>query len=227
MKNSVQHVAIISDGNRRWARRQGLDLKKGYEAGVKNVVRIALAAQRLGIRQLTLFGWSVENWSRGPSEVRLTFTLFRRLFASTFQVLKEKGVKIRLFGEIDRFPVDLRRKLKQAQLTTRGNRGLVLNLCLNYSGRQELIRAFQEILKQPTRKIDERLISRHLYGGLATPDPEIVIRTSGEQRLSGFLTWRSVYSELFFPRVLWPDFTPRHLQQIVTRFQRRQRRFGK
>ncbi len=218
------------DGNRRWAARRGLPRWAGHRRAIeKNIEAIILAARALKIPYLTLFAWSTENWQRSPREIKFIFNILRRVFENGLAEIKRAGIKIQIWGEIQAFPRDLQKLFQRAVRETAKNKALVLNLCLSYGGRAEIVRAIREILKADHREseVNERLVRCYLYGGSKTPDPDLIIRTSGEQRLSNFLLWQSAYSELLFLPVYWPDFTPRHLRAALKEWNRRERRFGR
>jgi len=225
-----QHIAIIMDGNRRWAKEKSLRIWEGHRKAIEgNVKRVILAAQELGVKYLTLFAWSTENWERPDEEIDFIFDIFRQVFDQQLRELLNNNIRIQIFGETDRFPADLREKFKQAETLSREKTGLVVNFCLNYGGRSELVKAVREIVAsgKKAEEITEETIVAHLYGGKEIPDPDLIIRTSGEQRLSNFLLWRSAYSELLFLPTYWPDFGPEELKQAIETFQQRERRFGK
>jgi len=218
------------DGNRRWAKEKGFKIWEGHQIAIEgNIKEVVLAAQRRGIKYLTLFAWSTENWKRDPLEINFIFATFRRVFDQQLKELIGNDIRIQIFGETDRFPPDMQAKFQQAEKESQNNSGLVLNICLNYGGRAEIVKAVREIIAEGRRpeEINEKLIQSHLYGGREVPDPDLIIRTSGEQRLSNFLLWRSAYSELIFLPTYWPDFGPEDLEKAIEIFNQRERRFGK
>lgn len=225
-----KHIAIIMDGNRRWSKAHQLPVWEGHRRALQGgIKKIVLAARELGVEHLTLFAWSTENWQRSPREIKFIFDFFCQIFAQEFQELLKKNVRVQIFGDIRPFPKKMRGLLEKAVRESQNNTGLTLNICLNYGGRAEIIDAIKKIIKdgKKPKDITEKLVGNYIYGGLDTPDPELIIRTSGEKRLSGFLTWRSVYSELFFLPKAWPDFKPADLKAVIKSFQQRERRFGK
>lgn len=227
-----RHVAIIMDGNGRWAKRRGLPRTAGHRAGVAAVKRVVTAAAEAHIEALTLFTFSVDNWGRPKRE---TSAIMRLLYETTKKELREmaeKNVRLIATGDIDGLPPTRRRALKEAIEKTRGNTGIVLNLALNYSGRAEILIAVRRIAEAVlSRKlslddIDEPTFVAHLQtNGL--PDPDLLIRTSGEHRLSNFLLWQTSYTELYITDTLWPDFGKEDFYRAILDYQSRERRFGR
>ncbi len=227
-KKIPQHVAIILDGNRRWAKERGLSSWQGHLKGMQRVEKTVSYLGKLGVRVLTLYAFSVENWRRSQSEVSYLMRLFEKFLDKNFEKLNRQGVCLRCLGELSKFPASLKRKLEAAIERTKNNSKMILNVALNYTGRDEIKRAVQKIIAQKleTEQINEELISQNLdTGGL--PDPDLIIRTSGEQRLSGFLLWQAAYAEFYFVKVYWPDFDEAEIDKAIDEFQRRQRRFGR
>jgi undecaprenyl diphosphate synthase len=227
-----RHIAIIMDGNGRWARRRSLPRAAGHKAGVEPVRVTVETCGRLGIEILTLYAFSMENWKRPRAEVDMLWRLLRIYLRRELPNLMRDGVRLRVIGRVEALPPHARRELLEAIETTRANRGLLLNLAINYGGRAELADAVNSILDQARSagtleglEVDERLISSHLYtAGL--PDPDLLIRTSGEMRVSNFLLWQIAYSELYVTETLWPDFTRAELLRALLNYQSRDRRFG-
>lgn len=227
-KKVPQHVAIILDGNRRWAKERGLPSWQGHLKGMQRVEKTVSYLGKLGVRVLTLYAFSVENWRRSQSEVSYLMRLFEKFLDKNFEKLNRQGVRLRCLGELSKFPASLKRKLEAVIERTKNNSKMILNVALNYTGRDEIKRAVQKIIAQKleTEQINEELISQNLdTGGL--PDPDLIIRTSGEQRLSGFLLWQAAYAEFYFVKVYWPDFDEAEIDKAIDEFQRRQRRFGR
>lgn len=227
-QNLPKHVAIIPDGNRRWAKAKGLATFMGHRRGFDAAVRIGRTARELGIHTLTLWGFSTENWKRTQAEIDYLFKLF---IGMTDRYLKEAHrdqVKIIHLGRKDRLPSKLVAKIRQAESETQHYRKHVLNLGVDYGGRDEIVRAITKIVsKPPKQKISEDLMSQYLdTTDQPYPYPDLIIRTSGEHRLSGFLLWQSAYSELYFEEKHFPDFTPARFKKAVVAYQSRQRRFG-
>lgn len=226
-----RHIAIIMDGNTRWARRRGLRPIEGHRAGVETVRDIVEAAGQLGIEVLTLYTFSTENWKRPRREVLGLMNLLRETVVKETPELNRNNVRLRAIGRIDAIPGPSRRALLEAIKETSSNAGLILNLALNYGGRAEIIDAVRGIASEieagslRARDVDEALLSRHLYTA-TLPDPDLLIRTSGELRVSNFLLWQIAYSELWVTDVLWPDFRREHLYDAIRGYQSRERRFG-
>ena len=226
-KNVPRHVGIIIDGNRRWARRRGLPTLVGHTKGIMIVKKIVLYAQKLGIKILTVYAFSTENWKRSETEVNYLMKLFEKFIDKNIQEFHQKGTQLRYLGQLQGLPFSLQKKIKQAINLTKNNKSMIFNVALNYGGRDEIKRAIQKIIKKGYRaeEITEDLISQNLdTKGL--PDPDLIIRTSGEQRLSGFLLWQASYSELYFSKVYWPDFNEKELDRAILDYSQRQRRFG-
>ncbi|MGV8039826.1 MAG: isoprenyl transferase [Thermoanaerobaculaceae bacterium] len=226
-----RHVAIIMDGNGRWARQRGLPRVEGHRAGIKAVREAAEAAARLELDVLTLYAFSTENWKRPGWEVRTLMGLLREYLQRELDILVTNGIRLRPIGRLEALDPDIQQGLARAVEATRGGTGLTLQIALNYSGRVELLDAFRSVARKAAGgelaadQIDEGWIA----GQLATagvPDPDLLIRTSGELRISNFLLWQIAYTELHFTPVLWPDFRASDLIQAVADFARRERRFG-
>ena len=227
-----KHVAIVMDGNGRWARERGLPRTKGHEAGEKALFDVVEGALDVGLPYLTVYAFSTENWNRPPREVRFLMGFNRALIRRRRDELHERGVRITFMGRRDwRLPRSVLREMEEAERMTRGNSRLRLVVGLNYGGRTEIIDAVKELIAEHDagrlrgERIDSRSISRRMYHP-TVPDPDLVIRTSGEMRLSNFLVWQAAYSEFWFTPVLWPDFRRTHLFQAIRDFQRRDRRYG-
>ncbi len=230
--NLPRHIAIIMDGNGRWARKRGLPRIAGHRAGVKTVKRIVEAASGLKISILTLFTFSIENWQRPREEVSAIMNLLYQTTKRELIELEKNNVKLITTGNIEELSSTRREILKKATQRTKDNTGLVLNLALNYSGRSEILDAIRKISADiclgviKPEELDEGLFSSYLYTkGL--PDPDLLIRTSGEMRISNFMLWQTAYTELYVTPVLWPDFSTDDFYQAIWAYQNRQRRFGK
>jgi undecaprenyl diphosphate synthase len=230
-ENIPSHVAIIMDGNGRWAKRRGLPRVAGHREGMKTVKEITYAAHDLGIHILTLYAFSTENWKRPKQEVDYLMRLPQEFLISELDELHRKNVKVQMIGEEHGLPDYTIEAIKEAQRKTDKNTGLVLNFALNYGSRAEIIRnvkGIAEEVRNGTMSIDDindRIFSSSLFtGGL--PDPDLLIRTSGELRLSNFMLWQVAYTELWFTDVLWPDFSVTHFQSAVQEYQCRARRYG-
>lgn len=225
--NVPQHVAIIMDGNGRWAASRGLPRLAGHEAGTANIRRITEAAGAMGIQYLTLWAFSSENWSRPAEEVSGIVRILGETLDRELAELHRQGAQLRHIGSLEGLPEEMQAAILNAIELTRNNDRLVLTLAFDYSGRQELISAVRRIVEDgiPPDQIDEETIDRYLFTS-DLPDPDLIIRTSGEYRLSNFLVWQSAFAELYFSPVLWPEFGPEDLEDAVRDFSRRERRFG-
>ena len=227
-KITPNHVAIILDGNRRWAKERDLPTFFGHRKGMENAKKIVLYAQRVGVKVITMFAFSTENWSRSEKEVNYLMKLFENYLDKYIGDYHKRGVKFRHIGSPERLPTSLQKKIKNAIELTKNNKGIIANLALNYGGRDEIKRAVQKLISKgvKTEEITLDLIGANLdTAGL--PDPDFIIRTSGEQRTSGFLIWQGAYSELYFPKVHWPDFNEKEFDKAIVEYNKRQRRFGK
>ncbi|MFA5184417.1 MAG: polyprenyl diphosphate synthase [Patescibacteria group bacterium] len=222
------HVGIILDGNRRWAKAHGLSTLAGHRRGYDNVKKIAAAAFKQGVKILTVYAFSTENWRREKAEVDYLLGLFRMFVGIEIKDLTEQGVRINFFGRRADFAKSLQSGMRRVEAETRDNQAGTLNICLSYGGRDEIVRSIKKVIRAGKRngQISEELISANLDSA-GQPDPDLIIRTSGEERLSGFLTWQSVYSELYFTRKHWPDFNSRDLDKALKEYSRRKRRYGK
>jgi len=227
-----EHVAIIMDGNGRWATRRGLPRVAGHHEGVKTARAMVRAADTLGLRYLTLYAFSTENWSRPEDEVSTLMGLLERAIHSELPELMERNARLRVLGRTTGVPMAVRRGIDHVVHATRENTGLNVLMAFNYGGRDELIDAFRALARQVQagelrpEDISEKVISESLYTG-DIPDPDLLIRTSGEMRISNFLLWQIAYTELWITPTLWPDFTASDLYSAVAEFQGRTRRFGK
>ena len=226
-----KHVAIIMDGNGRWASARGLPRGEGHRRGVEALRKTVRAAGEMGIRFLTIFSFSAENWSRPPSEIRDLMGLLRRFIRNDLAELHQNGVKVRIIGERGDLDPEIRRLLEEAEELTKGNDGLTLVVAFNYGARQEIARAAARIVaKIKDGEIDASALNADLIGqnldAPDLPDPDLIIRTSGEQRLSNFLLWQAAYSELVFVPTYWPDFDRAALEGAIAEYHRRERRFG-
>jgi undecaprenyl diphosphate synthase len=226
-----QHIAIIMDGNGRWARRKGLPRTFGHRAGVESLRDIVTIASDMGLKVLTTYAFSTENWKRPKDEVSLIMKLFSEYIDSELAELHKKNVQIRFIGKVDELAVELQHKVEKAQIHTKENTGLILNLAVNYGGRAEIVRSVQIIGEKIARgeilplEITEKTIQQNLYTA-DLPDPDLVIRPSGDFRISNFLLWQSAYTEYWFTDINWPDFRPEHFRQAIADYQKRERRFG-
>jgi len=227
--NLPQHIAIIMDGNRRWAKARQLSVDDGHKAGAKNLEVITDHCLNLGIKYLTVYALSTENWQkRSPQEVKGIFDLLVWLVQNNFQKYSQSGIKLNILGDFTVFPDYVTQTITKAISVKVKNPKLTMNIALNYGGCDELVTAVQKIISQNISQdqITENLISDNLYTA-GQPEPELIIRPGGEVRLSNFLLWQSSYSELYFSDILWPDFDPSCLDQAIIWYQQRQRRLGK
>jgi undecaprenyl diphosphate synthase len=223
-----RHVAIIMDGNGRWAERQGLPRLAGHRAGTENIRRVLGASYKAGIQYLTLFAFSTENWGRPDSEVTGLLEILHSVIREEVAALHAQNVRIRHLGVLDRLPGDLAESIVEAVEVTKGNTGLNLCVAFDYGGRAEIVDAVRQLIAAgtPPDQIDEAAISRSLYL-TDVPEPDLIIRTAGEQRLSNFLIWQAAYSEYYSTDVCWPDFDDAEVLRAIEDYGRRQRRFGR
>lgn len=226
------HVAIIMDGNGRWAKKRLANRVKGHEQGMEVVREIVRACREIGISVLTLYAFSTENWQRPKMEVTALMTLLKRFLKSELQEMQENNIRLSAIGQTERLPEDVRKLLSETMAQTYQNDGMLLNLALSYGGRAELVKMVREIAVKVKSgdiepdEINDELVIRHLYTK-DIPDPDLMIRTSGEMRISNFLLWQLAYSEFFITDTLWPDFSRAELVKILKAYQSRERRFGK
>lgn len=226
-----RHVAVIMDGNGRWAEEKRKPRVFGHEAGVESVRSVVEGASRLGIGYLTLYAFSIENWKRPRSEVKTLFHLLRRFLDKELPTLMENDIRFQPIGRLDDLDEKTLKALEHAKNETRNNRRMVFNIALSYSGRAELVDAFRKMAEKLTNgglgsEISESLIHDHLYTA-GQPDPDLLIRTSGENRVSNFMLWQIAYTEIYISSVLWPEFRMKHLLEAVLDFQTRDRRYGR
>ncbi len=222
------HIAIIMDGNGRWAKQHGLPRTEGHKAGTEAARAVVTRCREIGVNHLTLYTFSKENWSRPKTEVKTLFTLLTNFLTKEEKSLKEQGIRLRILGEIEGLPLTVGKVLKHVIRQTKNCREMTLNLALNYSGRDEILRATKELVTTGTSASDitEESFAAKLWTG-GQPDPDLVIRTSGELRLSNFLLFQCAYSEFYFTDTYWPDFSPDELVNAIRELNNRQRRFGK
>ena len=230
--SELQHIAIIMDGNGRWAQKRGLPRLSGHKKGAETLQEIVQGAADLGIKYMTLYAFSTENWQRDPEEVRGLMDLLRQYLKSEFKEIQEKGVRIIFIGERNMLEADIVEKMEKIERDTVSNKTLILCIALSYGARQEIANTCKKIATLAQRgdiraeDVDVKMFSDMLYTK-DMPDPDLVIRTSGEQRISNYLLWQIAYSELFFTPTLWPDFTKNELEKIISDFNLRERRYGK
>jgi len=231
VQNLPKHIAIIMDGNRRWAKQRGLTTKDGHKAGSKNLERIAKFCNNIGIKYLTVYAFSTENWKRTKEEVSALMFILRANLDSMLRKMDLENIKIRVIGEKENIPADIQVKIDKLVEKTKNNTGLVLNIAFNYGGRAELVHACKLIAEKvkngelELENINESLISESIYTA-GQPDPDLMIRTSREIRTSNFLPWQLTYSEFYFPDKHWPEFYEEDLLEAIKAYQKRNRRFG-
>lgn len=223
-----QHVAIILDGNGRWAKSKGMPRNYGHTMGAKNVETILRAAGDLGIRYVTMYAFSTENWNRPQNEVDALMKLLNNYLKNCVKTARKNNIRVRVIGDISRLDEDFQKKIKNLEEESKSNDGLNFQIAINYGSRDEMVRAMRKMLKDvpAPEDITEEMFERYLdtYG---IPDPDLLIRTSGEQRLSNYLLWQLAYSEFYFTDTPWPDFSPEELKKAVEAYGDRDRRYGK
>ena len=228
-ESTPSHIAIIMDGNRRWARRRGLPDIKGHEKGAEALEKMVEAAEKLGVKTVTIFALSTENVKeRAKREVLGLFNLMRKAYHSRLKKMMDKGVSITILGEVHCLPDTIKNLINQIKKTYIKSESIKLNIALNYGSKKEMIKAIKDIVKKgiDVKKINEELIDKHLYTN-GQADPDLVIRTGGRSRLSNFLLWQTAYSELYFTRTLWPDFDKTELKKAIDWYKEQKRNFGK
>ncbi len=230
LRRLPKHVAVIMDGNGRWARMRKLPRVAGHRAGIESVREIVETSARLGVGYLTLYAFSVENWKRPRSEVRTLMRLLKEYVRRELDNVHKNNIRFQPIGRIRELDQSVQKELNRAMLTTQRNTGMVLSVALNYSGRAELVDTINELLRESGSNgrrspVDEETVSQHLYTS-GIPDPDLLIRTSGEMRVSNFLLWQIAYSEIYITTTLWPDFRRKHLFEALVEYQKRHRRYG-
>lgn len=230
MENSQipKAVGVIIDGNRRWAKARGLPKLEGHRVGInklKEFVRLALDA---GVQVVYFYTFSTENWNREPAEVSYLMDLFKTVVTREADEIHKDGGRVRVLGQVERFSPELQKLIHEVEEKTKDNKRITVVFCLSYGGRAEIVQAAKLLVASgiAPNQITEASIASHLWSS-GLPDPDLIIRTGGQRRLSGFLTWQSIYSELFFSDTLWPDFNKEEFQSILDEYQKRERRFGK
>lgn len=228
-----QHVGIIMDGNGRWAKKRGLSRSAGHKFGAETFKKIVTYARDIGIKYLTVYAFSTENWKRPQEEIDNICDLLHQYIQGAMGSLSKERVCMHFIGDLSAFSQDLQREIAQIEEKSRENTALHLNIALNYGGRDELVQAFRRMYADLTaaeqalqpEQIDQQMVERYLYTA-GQPDPDLIIRPSGEYRLSNFMMWQSAYSELWFSDILWPDFRPEDLDRAIVEYNQRSRRFG-
>ena len=226
-----RHIAIIMDGNGRWAKKRGLPRKMGHAAGAETFRRIATYCKNLGVEYLTVYAFSTENWKRSQDEVQAIMALFEKYLHEAIDEMERDHIRLKILGELGPISPELRALIERTDEISTHYQGFQANICMNYGGRDEIVRAARAFAtqvaegKRKPEELTEELFSSYLYSA-GVPDPELIIRPSGELRTSNFLPWQSAYSEYVFMDVLWPDFGPQDLDNAIVEFHRRNRRFG-
>ncbi len=226
-----QHIGIIMDGNGRWAKKRGLPRTAGHTAGAANFRTITRYASSIGVKYLTLYAFSTENWNRPEEEVSALMKLFRQYLEEALRDFMDENIRVRFIGDVSAFNSELQALIRRVEEASAPKTGMVLNLAMNYGGRAELTRAMRLLAVRvqagelEPQDITEEMISGALYTA-GQPDPDLIIRPSGEERISNFLLWQSAYTEFEYFDILWPDFKPKHLDEAIEKFRGRQRRFG-
>lgn len=226
-----EHIAIIMDGNGRWAKKRGMTRGFGHKQGCVTLKKIVKYCSKIGIKYLTVYAFSTENWRRPKSEVDQLMSLLREYLIIADEELKDSDVRLNVIGDIASLEADIQKEIHRIMEKTKERKGMVYNIALNYGGRNEIIMAVRSLASKVANgelgadEIDEELVAQNLYTQ-GMPDPDLIIRTSGEQRISNFLIWQSAYSEFWFPEVLWPDFKTEDIDKAIMAFQNRDRRFG-
>ncbi|MPQ42405.1 isoprenyl transferase [Clostridium tarantellae] len=229
--NIPQHIAIIMDGNGRWAKARKLPRSMGHRAGVQTIEKILRECRDLGVKHLTLYAFSTENWKRPKDEVGALMNLIVEYLKNELETLHKNNVKLNIIGDISELPLFCQEEIYKACEKTKNNDKITLNVALNYGGRAEIIKALKDVIKDIENSklniddINENIINKYLYTA-NIPDPDLIIRPSGEQRLSNFLLWQCAYSEFWYSNINWPDFKPKDLRRAIYDYQNRNRRFG-
>ena len=230
-ENFPEHIAIIMDGNRRWAKQKKLPIKLGHREGAKTLEKIVRHAKKISVKYITVYAFSTENWKRSESEVESLMSLLREYLDNFAKKADTENIKINVLGDMEPFSDDLRESIDLSMERTKNNTGIIFNICLNYGGRDEIVKAVQKIGRKienheiNVNDINENTISENLYTA-HMPDPDLLIRTSGEIRLSGFLIWQSSYTEFVFLEKYWPDFNEKDLENCIEIYQKRHRKYG-
>jgi undecaprenyl diphosphate synthase len=230
MENKPYHLAIIMDGNGRWARERGLPRTAGHREGIKRIKEIVREAKKIGIRILTVFAFSTENWNRPKKEIDFLFSYLNNFLDNYKKELMKEDIKLNIIGRRDRIKKTIIKKIEEVENLTKNNKSFIFNIALDYGGRWDIVEAARKMLldikKRKVEKIDEENFKSYLSLG-NLPDPDLLIRTSGEQRISNFLLWNLAYTEFYFPKVWWPDFDKEELRKAIEVYSQRERRFGR
>lgn len=223
------HIGFIMDGNRRWAKERGLPSFEGHRAGLNNgVYKVLDECHKRGVKHVTLFAFSTENWNRSKEEIDYLIRLFRNMINDKLQELHEKNIRLNFIGHLTDWPKKMQSEMKRAMDLTSNNTGMTVNVALSYGGRAEIVDAAKRIVAEGLKpeEITEKKFAEYIYEA-GQPDPDIIVRTSGEQRISGFMLWQSAYAEFYFTNKYWPDFDEAEVDKVITEYNRRERRFGK
>ena len=232
LKNIPNHIAVIMDGNGRWAKKKGKERIQGHKKGILSVRKLVEEASKINISYLTLFAFSTENWKRPKNEVSTLMDLIVLSLDKELKTIIENKIKLNAIGDINSLPEEVKKKLKETIEKTKKNRKLILTIAINYGGKEEITNALKTIINKVKKNIilkenvDEELINTHLYSK-NLPDVDLLIRTSGEKRISNFLLWKISYAELYFTNILWPEFSKNDFYKAIINYQKRERRFGK
>lgn len=226
--NIPNHIVLFPDGNRRWAKQKGIQVLEGHMQGYKNLLNFSEWCKNRGVKVLTAFGFSTENWNRTKQEVDYLMNLLEKCLVDNLEKYNKEGVKVRVIGQKERLPKSLQEAIKTTEKATENNSKLFLNLAISYGGKWDILQAIKRIVedKIPTDKIDENLFESYL-STTRLPSPDFIVRAGGEKRMSNFVLWQAAYSELYFSQKLWPEFTEQDLDEALAEFDRRTRRFGK
>lgn len=219
------HIGIIMDGNGRWAQKRNLPRYYGHKRGIESVRRVVKAAKKYGIKYLTLYSFSTENWKRPKEEVEFLFKLMEERLKKEGEKLNKQNVRVRFIGNREQLPKKLQKIMEDVEELTKNNDGLNLTFAINYGGREEILQAIKKLKKENLKDLNEENFKKYLYTK-DLPDPDIIVRTAGEKRLSNFLLWQSSYSEFYFTKTLWPDFSEEDFLKVLADYQRRKRKFG-
>ena len=225
LSNLPQHIGIIMDGNGRWAKKRGLPRSAGHKAGAESLKKIITEANKLGVKYATVYAFSTENWKRPKDEVDYLMSLLMDYLVNAEKTLAGENVVIRAIGSRKELSEEMQRQIIKTEEFTKNNTGIVMNIALNYGGRDEIVHAVNEIIRSGEKEISAETIEKHLYTA-GQPDVDLLIRTSGEERLSNFMLWQVSYAEMWFTDKLWPDFKPKDLHMAILDYQHRGRRFG-
>jgi undecaprenyl diphosphate synthase len=224
-----KHIGFIMDGNRRWAKAKGLPSLEGHRAGLNDgVYKVLDGCQKRGVKYVTLYAFSTENWNRSKEEINYLIMLFRKMINDKLDELNEKKVRLNFIGHLNDWPKSMQQEINKAMELTKSNKEMTVNIALSYGGRAEIVDAAKRIVEEGLKpsEITEAKFSEYIYEA-GQPDPDIIVRTSGEQRISGFMLWQAAYAELYFTDIHWPDFNEKEVDKVIAEYNHRERRFGK